>query len=339
MTKIDQTIEVPPIPSTIAKETTARRSVYALTPDKRWTTATEPLLAAFLIVVLFLGAISFIPSLATFGDIRGAFTLLSVQLLMYRLIYYADHQWLLYFLDFCYWVHYWCLWALWGEGLGTAGHPNNFAIAMFASSVGPVGGAAFMLQTPLTLHHPEAFETFNLHVVPMWIAYCVRWRWGAVVLTETVPVSRVIWLGFSKIYVPWALLYLAFLTVKPYTPLAKYSTLFDWYVYGNTAKPAVSPPFFSWAWKPAAYIFIHMLLSLEGYAAAALSFQYQLVNQVWLFMVFLGTCKCGYLFYYKSAHPEYHEGNKIVAGLRDSCIAWAVVLPTYLYCNHFYPHS
>lgn len=46
--------------------------------------------------------------------------------------------------------------------------------------------------------------------------------------TQLVPVSSTIALGFFRIYAPWAICYLLFLIIKPYTPLRAQETLFDW---------------------------------------------------------------------------------------------------------------
>merc|ERR1712216_542764 len=132
-------------------------------------------------------------------------------------------------------------------------------------------------------------------------------------------------------------MYTAFLIAKPYIPpIAKSPTLFDWYVYGDVKEIPAPSSFLSWAWKPVAYILLHGLFSLEGYAAAALSFQYEMVNMVWIGMVFLGNLKCGYYFYRQSVGKDYKVGNKIVEGLRDSVLAWCVLLPTYLYYSGYW---
>eukprot|EP00962_Isochrysis_galbana_P012840 scaffold3644_cov107-Isochrysis_galbana.AAC.1 len=51
------------------------------------------------------------------------------------------------------------------------------------------------------------------------------------------PIAASIRLGFSRIYAPWAAVYLLFLIVKPYTPLRAQETLFDWCVKKRTGRP------------------------------------------------------------------------------------------------------
>lgn len=82
----------------------------------------------------------------------------SIALLGHRLNYYARHNILLYCVDLCYWVHACGLQALWRSDAAQPGDPtapNEWALASMLSAVGPVGGAVFMLQSPLLLHHPE----------------------------------------------------------------------------------------------------------------------------------------------------------------------------------------
>jgi len=139
-----------------------------------------------LVAVIFVGS---------FATARVVYTACSLSLLAYRVSYYAERGLLLYCVDLCYWVHLVGLAALWLAEL-----PGEWALAALASAVGPVGGAVFMLQSPLLLHHPEAraplpcpspplppdasprpalraqaFESFFLHVVPTWVACVVRW--------------------------------------------------------------------------------------------------------------------------------------------------------------------
>lgn len=57
----------------------------------------------------------------------------------------------------------------------------------------------------------------------------VRWRLMPPLAPELLAVRHTIRLGFTSVYLPWAAAYLLFLLAKPYTPLAQYETLFDWY--------------------------------------------------------------------------------------------------------------
>jgi hypothetical protein len=82
----------------------------------------------------------------------------AVVLLAHRLDYYSRHGLLLYCADLCYWVHGCGLYALWFSDAAQPDDPtapNEYALASMLSAVGPVGGAVFMLQSPLLLHHPE----------------------------------------------------------------------------------------------------------------------------------------------------------------------------------------
>lgn len=86
----------------------------------------------------------------------------ALGLLAHRLHYYAQHNLLLYCVDLCYYVHACGLHALWWGEISSPSAdpslppvPNEWALANLASAVGPVGGAVFMLQSPLLLHHPE----------------------------------------------------------------------------------------------------------------------------------------------------------------------------------------
>ena len=47
----------------------------------------------------------------------------------------------------------------------------EWTVAVFAALNGPVAGSTILLRTALCLHHPEAFESFFLHVAPMVFVY------------------------------------------------------------------------------------------------------------------------------------------------------------------------
>ena len=219
--------------------------------------------------------------------------------------------------------------------------PSEWAIAALASAVGPVGGAVFMLQSPLLLHHPEAFMAFFLHVVPCWVAYVVRWRVMPPLAPELLPLT--VWMPFRKVYLPWAAVHLTILLVKPYSPLSKYEMLFDWYTgsvagvdgTGGRGKAAKkhAPPFASYAWKPVAYIAAHALFSVEGYCAAALSLRYEAVMLVWVSLIFISNINSAFNFYRASVDESYSPGNKLISGLRDSAVSWVIILPLYWYCE------
>jgi len=75
----------------------------------------------------------------------------------------------------------------------------------------------------------QAFETFFLHVVPVWISYIARWRLLPPVTPALLPVLATVRLGLTKLYLPWAAGYLLLLLGKPYTPgIHGLDTLMDW---------------------------------------------------------------------------------------------------------------
>ena len=70
-----------------------------------------------------------------------------------------------------------------------------------------------------------------------------------------------------------------FLIVHPYTPLAKYETLFDWVVYGGLPEER-SDSLTTWTGKVLAYCAAHFCLSSQGMIAATLAFKYQVGGSV-----------------------------------------------------------
>ena len=38
-------------------------------------------------------------------------------------------------------------------------------------------------------------------------------------------------------------------------------------------------------------------------------------------------------FYRASVDKDYSPGNKLISGLRDSAVSWAIILPLYWYCE------
>ena len=148
---------------------------------------------------------------------------------------------------------------------------------------------------------------------------------------------------FRKVYLPWAAVHLTILLVKPYSPLSKYEMLFDWYTgsvagvdgTGGRGKAAKkhAPPFASYAWKPVAYIAAHALFSVEGYCAAALSLRYEAVMLVWVSLIFVSNINSAFNFYRASVDESYSPCNKLISGLRDSAVSWAIILPLYWYCE------
>ena len=87
-------------------------------------------------------------------------------------------------------------------------------------------------------------------------------------------------------------------------------------------------------WLPhLAYIAAHALFSVEGYCAAALSLRYEAVMLVWVSLIFISNINSAFNFYRASVDKDYSPGNKLISGLRDSAVSWAIILPLYYYCE------
>eukprot|EP00466_Bigelowiella_natans_P006495 jgi/Bigna1/88124/estExt_fgenesh1_pg.C_280120 len=231
----------------------------------------------------------------------------------------------------------------------------------------------------MLIHHPEAFESFFLHVVPMWASFSLRWNWGETLFSSSsssrLPSTlQIVYLGFTKVYLPWVLFYGTFLSLQPYLPYVNdMETLFDWYAYGG--KPDVrDDPWHLWLIKritaetthagvgksvvaamvsvlslalndniapflaPSvwAYCSIHGIMATQGLLAAALSFRSQRVHMVWIICVIIGCMSTGISFYKASLvdNMEVNPENKLLTGFRDCGIAWICVLCAYLYDNN-----
>jgi len=321
----------------LEKAHAVRKEASVWGPDIRWTEPTKYTALFFAMTIGMAVAVLH----GNFEVLRVVFTVMALSLLAYRFFFYSKQSLLLYMFDLCYWVHISVVYALWFGSSGDRESALWYSFAIFTSTVGPVGGASFMLQTPFLLHHPEAFESFFLHVMPMWVSYAVRWRLKAHLVDSWQPFTSILWVGAIHVYLPWAIFMVTLLIVKPWLPVvSQYQTLFDWYTgsVSTESKPSVAhekapkPQFLSYAWKPVAYILMHGLFSLEGYAAAAMCFQYEAVNILWLMLVFVGNVKCAYVFYRSCADPSYGQHNKLAGGLLDSAVSWSLMLPLYYAC-------
>lgn len=139
-------------------------------------------------------------------------------------------------------------------------------------------------------------------------------------------------------YLPWVIAHAVFLIIHPYTPLAKYETLFDWVCYGGLPKVRTDP-FFTWVKKVLAYCLAHFILSSQGLAAAALSFKYQLVHFVWICCVFFNCAYFGFKFYEDTVNPptdvDLSGAMSPLDGIKRCGFAWACVIPAYLYCRAY----
>lgn len=308
-----------------------QHSIYALTPDQRWLwpSLAFPLYAGTLASTMLV-CLVWQPS---YKMLRLQYTLVGVALLMYRVYYYARKEWILYFIDLCFVNSILLIVSLWCCSEGECS--QEWLLAVYLVAQGPVAGAIFPLQTPLTLYHPEAFESFFLHASPMWISYAVRWRWGG--LGEMPTVGSLMILGFRRIYLPWSLLYLVFLLSQPIFPdkIAGYETLVDGLILPSAKSAeqrlvAKRQDYAAYAKKVLFAVGLHCVLSGSGFLAASLAYQYHEVQVVWIACVFLSCLSSGARFYYQSAVPEY-EPPGLYKGFMNMALAWAFVVPTYCY--------
>lgn len=327
--------------ATPAKEAQAQRaerrpffrekSIYALQPDARWL---EPSLAFPIYASTLLTTIAcclfWEPS---FKALRLQYTIVASGLLLYRMYYYARKEWMLFFIDLCFVNSILLLYSLWSCESGCS---REWLLATYIVAQGPVAGATFPLQTPLTLHHPEAFESFFLHASPMWMAYAVRWRWPNL-LGPIPPVSELLSVGFWRLYFPWSACYLVFLLLQPFLPdrIAGLETLMDGFILpASTAQSRLTAKrqeYSKYAFNVMKATILHAVLSGSGFLAAAMAYQYHEVQVVWIFCVLLGCLASGARFYYQSATPDYVPPG-VYRGFRNMGLAWAMVLPTYLHC-------
>jgi len=308
-----------------------QESVYALQPDVRWLqpSLAFPLYAATLVSTMAL-CLLWTPS---FRMLRLQYTLVGMGLLLYRVHYYARKEWMLYFIDLCFVNSILLIWSLWFCESG--GCSQDWLLAVYIIAQGPVAGATFPLQTPLTLHHPEAFESFFLHASPMWISYAVRWRW-AESLGPIPSVWSLLSAGLLRLYLPWSTIYLVFLLLQPFLPdrIAGLETLMDGFIFpASTTKTRLAgkrQEYRSYAFNVVKATLLHFVLSTSGTLAAALAYQYHEVQIAWILCVLAGCISSGARFYYQSAHPESVPPG-VLRGFRNMGLAWAIVLPTFLH--------
>ncbi|GMI06376.1 hypothetical protein TrLO_g3726 [Triparma laevis f. longispina] len=326
-------------------------------------------------------------STPSFFTLRPAWSYISLLLLFKKLYDFYNFGRLLYLIDFCYFANFSFAYALWNVPMKVAEHFDEepaeepeakglkgaaekvkktvdkvenqlkrkfgkefpvIAKAIFCVMNGPVGGGTFMLGTALAFHHPDAFSSFWLHVVPMWFTYALRWRFYPRLLEKNYPDlfedmgdwrKRDTYIAALKyFYLPWVIAHAVFLIIHPYTPLAKYETLFDWVCYGGLPKVRTDP-FFTWVKKVLAYCLAHFVLSSQGLAAAALSFKYQLVHFVWICCVFFNCAYFGFKFYEDTVNPptdvDLSGAMSPLDGIKRCGFAWACVIPAYLYCRAY----
>lgn len=318
-------------------------SVYALSPDPTWTqqTYTYPIWG-LLMLGMFLLCL-FTPPLPTVV-FRAIYTPVAVGLLAWRVQYYYKKDWLVYFIDLCFVNGIAVVVHLWACRDGQCSPAWN--VALYMVSMGPVPGGTFPLQLPLTLHHPEGFEAFFLHASVGWVVYVLRWQLR---VPEMVPADGVmpsilelVKTGYVHYYLIWAFFYWCFLLIQPHLPkaVAQMETLMDGFIFAddNTPEKRLSGKrgkYFGYAVKVTMMLCVHAVLSGTGMLAAAMTYQYQALAQVWITLVLVAGVEGGARFYYASAHPEY-EMPGLPWGFARMGLAWAVLLPAYAYCANFF---
>ena len=318
----------------------------------------------------FMFYISFITE-PSFLTIRAIWTTISGLLLLKKVYDFYQFARLLYLFDFCYYANACFTIALWNVPVGDNGtrskkkhlkgdsskHDDDkfpeYAKAVFCVMNGPVAGGTFMLGTALIFHHLDAFSSFWLHVVPMWITYSMRWHKYPRLLAAKYPhlhVSLVdwrkrdtFWSGVRMLYLPWVVLHALFLILHPYTPFAKYETLYDWVMYGGVPTSR-DTSFWLWTGQVVGYCVAHFILSAQGLLAAALAFKYQLVHVVWICCVLINCVYSGYTFYENTINPPSGGNNgdapSAFQGLQRCAMAWIfAIAPAYWYCRTYPEHT
>ena len=304
-------------------------------------------------------------STPSFLALRFMWTSVSIVLFIKKVYDYYNYGRLLYLIDFCYFANIFFGYALWNvpiiqkQGKDKDGKEKEFIVnyseerfpevaqALFCVMNGPVGGGTFMLGTSLVFHHPDAYSSFWLHVIPMWFTYGLRWHKFERLLKHRFPdLSDVMdwrkrssmWASVRYCYLPWVVCHAAFLICHPYTPLRKYETLFDWVAHGGIPETR-DDPFLSWMGKVFLYCVVHFIMSMQGIVAAALAFKYQLVHFVWIGCVFFNCAYSGFWFYENTIHPpdglDVSGAIGLADGLKRSACAWSMMIPAYLYCKRY----
>jgi len=265
-----------------------------------------------------------------------AYCLLSTGLLLYRVGYYLRRKWILYFIDLCF--------------MGTIALIITLVLchfeltcsqswfrALYIILSGPIPGATFMLQLPVALHHPEAFESWFLHGTPMWLSYARRWKWHVFDVDPMPSLGELVWDGMIGFYVPWVIPYLAFLLVQPFLPcpIAGYQTLMDLFVEEANLTDErrllnKKNTYLSYYSKILGFVLGHAFLSATGALAGALSFQSWYANVLWIACVQIQGVISGGNFYARSA-AIVSDKPAFIWGFVRMIVAWLLLLPTWYY--------
>jgi len=336
--------------------------VYVSHPDWLLRQANAHHYVTLSILTGFMWYINFV-STPSFVTLRFVWSSISSVLIVKKVYDFYQFGRLLYLIDFCYFANFFFAYALWnvpidppeesGEGKKKSVIPNynkdnfpNVAQALFCVMNGPVGGGTFMLGTALVFHHPDAYGSFWLHVIPMWFTYGLRWYKFERLLSHSFPdITDVsswrkrssMWASIKYIYIPWVISHALFLCIHPYTPLNKYETLFDWVAHGGLPETR-DDPVLTWVGKVLAYCCVHFIMAFQGILAAALAFKYQLVHFVWICAVLFNCAYSGFWFYENTIHPpegfDVSGALGLTDGLKRSLVAWSFMIPAYLYCSY-----
>lgn len=316
-----------------AGELKRKASIYALSPDKVWLYANHKW--AYMIfsnlAFVFLAACCFFTP--TFEHLRLCYTLVALSLLAYRFQLYWKKKWCGFFIELCYVISFFLIASLWICPNGVCS--EDWELGVFVVAQGAVAGSTFPLQMGVGLHHPEAFETFFLHNSPMWVCYAIRWR-HMLPLPSNTGLGHCVWCGF-KVYMLWVMFYWPFLMLQPHLPdiIAGAETLPDGFIYPDvTREERIKKKrgnYKNWAIEASKGLAAHCALSMSGFLAAGMTFQYHKVQVIWIFAVLAGCADVSISFYKRSQDATLPAPSMMV-GLKRMGLAWALLIPTYTGC-------
>lgn len=295
-------------PASAAVPDAAEDMPYAMTPHPAWRIDRHP------VAVNCFGIINLVfITVVLFGDLalyRVLHVACWVGSFAFRVHYYHPRNWWLFFMDLCYAGNHAFALALIGI------LPSWAYISIFILVVGPVGGGAIVLRTPVLMHHAEGFVSYFMHVGSLFAGYALRWRWDVI----PVPSSPAAACGAGLLgYMAWAVPYYGLISLKPYLPfgIADMDTLLESNVammYGldvpgsTTRKPA---PRGSWV--------VFGLMHATGAVVSGLIAVWSLYNEAiclaWLFITLSSSIHFGKAFYMTCAAREVH-GSKTTDRMR-----------------------
>lgn len=321
----------------VQKKLTTMMSVYALDAHEKWVQLS-------MAYPVFLTAYTGLMIICLFANVDEVlvmriYSALAVAGLLYRVRYYLRRRWILYFIDLCFMGTIVLIITLAMCHFETCS--QYWLRAVYIICTGPIPGSTFMLQLPLTFHHPEAFESFFLHATPMWLSYCRRWKWNVFNVDPMPSIGELVWDGMVDFYIPWVLPYIIFLLIQPFLPctLASYQTLMDLFVEeegiaGEQRLMHKKENYVPYYTKIMGFTIGHAVLSASGALAGALSFQSWHANVLWIVGVQIQGMISGYYFYAKSAGINVQKPAFIVGFMRMG-VAWLFMVPTWYYSINY----